>query len=534
MAALPTLYRMNKTRYVNADGKRCRSSDPGAIKKTEQSKNWYADIPVIETPAERIERRKAGRPKPKPKRVKLCTDKRAAQKMLAELVDSAEREAAGLIDYRSQGRTALADLLDGYRRYLKVSKNDSDDYIEQTINRIQKLLVGCRMVHVADIDCEDVMAWLSEQRQEPEQEALKVSGTAKDYKAIAKAFGVAERTVTYWRQKGAPIVPRKPNKLKAIAEWLAVFRGKRSMSASTADHYVTALKCFGNWMVRPRKCVESNPFDDLEKLNDKTDIRKKRRALSDADFAGLINTAASSTWKFRGLDGKARALLYTFAAYTGLRASEIASLTPKSFTFGEFDFVVVDGAYTKNNEQADIPLRADLSAALAAIVDSVGPGESVWPGTWYEDGSEMIQVDLEQAGIPYTNERGDFDFHALRHQFITSLARAGVSLRSAQELARHSKPELTANVYTHLSVRDTVRDVEKLPAVPGADFGRVNGLVENVKEGESGRQSRDAQQREKEPAESRKPRKTQGLTGLSLSDADGTRTRNLRIDSPGL
>lgn len=79
----------------------------------------------------------------------------------------------------------------------------------------------------------------------------------------------------------------------------------------------------------------------------------------------------------------------------------------------------------------------------------------------------MIRGDLQFARIPYTDARGnDYDFHALRHQFITDLFRTGVSLRITQELARNSKPELTANIYTHLSVKDTHREVEKLEAIP--------------------------------------------------------------------
>ena len=77
------------------------------------------------------------------------------------------------------------------------------------------------------------------------------------------------------------------------------------------------------------------------------------------------------------------------------------------------------------------------------------------PGSWADVGSEMIQKDLTEAELPYTDKQGrDFDFHALRHQFITCLSRAGVSLKAAQELARHSKPELTASTYTHLTIKD--------------------------------------------------------------------------------
>jgi len=51
----------------------------------------------------------------------------------------------------------------------------------------------------------------------------------------------------------------------------------------------------------------------------------------------------------------------------------------------------------------------------------------MWPGTWHSDAAEMLRNDLKDAQIPYEDERGRiFDFHALRHQFISNLASAGV------------------------------------------------------------------------------------------------------------
>ena len=132
---------------------------------------------------------------------------------------------------------------------------------------------------------------------------------------------------------------------------------------------------------------------------------------------------------------------------------------------------------------------------------------------------------------------GDFDFHALRHQFILDLAKAGVSLRVAQELARHSKPELTANIYTHLSAKDTVSEVEKSANFPTGkpaqkevlaegDFGPpAFGISANL--GQPMVVYGNSCLYEKTPANIM-------FTGVSLSDADGTRTRNHRIDSPVL
>ena len=57
----------------------------------------------------------------------------------------------------------------------------------------------------------------------------------------------------------------------------------------------------------------------------------------------------------------------------------------------------------------------------------------------------MMREDLTQAGMPYQDEDGLFaDFHANRHTFISNLGRAGVPLATAQKLARHSDPKLTA------------------------------------------------------------------------------------------
>jgi hypothetical protein len=95
-------------------------------------------------------------------------------------------------------------------------------------------------------------------------------------------------------------------------------------------------------------------------------------------------------------------------------------------------------------------------------------GEPVWPGTWasHRHGAEMIRIDLTAADVEYEDDRGRVvDFHALRHTFITNLARAGVHPRNAQALARHSTIDLTMNVYTHVDMADLASDVESLPGM---------------------------------------------------------------------
>jgi integrase len=57
------------------------------------------------------------------------------------------------------------------------------------------------------------------------------------------------------------------------------------------------------------------------------------------------------------------------------------------------------------------------------------------------------------------------DFHALRHAFITRLARSGVTPAVAKSLARHSTIMLTMDYYTHILIEDERAALDRLPAL---------------------------------------------------------------------
>ena len=79
-------------------------------------------------------------------------------------------------------------------------------------------------------------------------------------------------------------------------------------------------------------------------------------------------------------------------------------------------------------------------------------------------GAKLLRVDLAAAEIPYADAEGRVaDFHALRHTFITNLARAGVHPSDAQALARHSTITLTMDCYTHTLRRDHKGIINALP-----------------------------------------------------------------------
>src|SRR5205085_2555244 len=78
----------------------------------------------------------------------------------------------------------------------------------------------------------------------------------------------------------------------------------------------------------------------------------------------------------------------------------------------------------------------------------------------------ILDRDLQAADIAKRDERGRvMDVHAMRTTFGTHLSKAGVSLRTAQAAMRHSKPELTANVYTDPKLLDVAGAMNALPSL---------------------------------------------------------------------
>lgn len=132
----------------------------------------------------------------------------------------------------------------------------------------------------------------------------------------------------------------------------------------------------------------------------------------------------------RGLPGPRRALLYRLALTTGLRAGELASLTASSFDLdADPPTVRVEAAHSKHRRVDVLPLRRDVAGELSQLA-----ADPLFPGSWPSRPVAILKPDLESARIPYRTPAGVFDFHSLRHQFISDLAQSGVHPKIAQTL----------------------------------------------------------------------------------------------------
>ena len=80
----------------------------------------------------------------------------------------------------------------------------------------------------------------------------------------------------------------------------------------------------------------------------------------------------------------------------------------------------------------------------------------------------IFDADIQAAGIPKFDQRSRVvDIHALRHTFGTHLSAAGVHPRTAMAAMRHSRIELTMNLYTDPVLLDVAGAVEALPSFAG-------------------------------------------------------------------
>jgi site-specific recombinase XerC len=135
---------------------------------------------------------------------------------------------------------------------------------------------------------------------------------------------------------------------------LATIRGS-GRSAQRCNHFRACIRALGRWAWKTGRLRE-NPLIGLTGYNANEDCRHNRRTISLDELQRLIGVAERGP-AYQRMAGPARALCYRLAASTGLRYSEIATITPASFDW-ETSSVRVEAAYTKNREVPSYPCRA--------------------------------------------------------------------------------------------------------------------------------------------------------------------------------
>ena len=352
------------------------------------------------------------------KRIKGFKDKTATVQLAAKLEREAELAQAGIVDkYAEHHKKPLADHLDEFKASL-LNKGTTVKQTEQVYKRAKEVINNCGFIFVTEISASKVQSFLADLRRE-------------------------------------------------------------GLSIRTSNYYQQATKQFCRWLVADNRTAE-NPLAYLKGLNPKTDIRHKRRALTNEELDRLIKTTVTNT-KHCNMTGKERAMLYILAANTGFRAGELASLTWQSFELdGPAPTVTILAAYSKRRRNDVQPLRLDVAEMFALWQEEQGvtPDSKVFSGFDETKGARMMRKDLKSANISYRDSSDHVvDFHALRHTFISNIVVGGASPKVAQQLARHSTISLTMDTYTHLQMHHEQAALEGLPSLPNLS-GKEPDLAE--------------------------------------------------------
>ena len=473
----------------------------------------------------------------------------------------------------SKGRKQVSPVTTG--------KDGSDRLVIESPTYVAKYRDGSGLICKVSTGCRDEDAARSVlSKLERRSELVKAEVLSKGEAAMAdhQATSIADHFAVYLnhlRAKGttnAHIVDlqSKANRLfadcrfdtlrdvdaKTLETWLTAQQAKK-MAARTRNRYLQALRGFCKWCVETER-LPANPLARVSKADEKSDRRKHRRAMTEAELVTLLQVARMrpladygresvpldadeveasdkppkrSQWKYKPLTldgmqqavelarerlkdnpefveklerlGRERALIYKTLVLTGLRKNELASLTVGQLDLdGLMPFVVLDAADEKNRQGSTIPLRADLAndlkvwlsdhppPATLKLRDASKATDSKRPLFTVPAGLvRILDRDLLAAGIDKRDERGrTIDVHALRTSFGTLLSKAGVAPRTAQAAMRHSKIDLTMNVYTDPKLLDVAGAMDSLPTLdlnPNPSTGRQTMRATGTEDGMS-------------------------------------------------
>jgi len=404
-----------------------------------------------------------------------CKDKDAARAMLTQMERRAELVRANVMTAAEETvsdhqAVPLVEHLDTYIRSLK-AKGRSDRHVTDTTRQARQISADCVFRTLRDIEADSVEQWLADKL-----DAGMAARTRNSYLQALRGFCA-------WCVGSKRLAADPLRKVQKADERADRRRQRRSMTEVELQRLL--------YVARWRPLAE---FGRVSVCKLRSDVKGKRDTWQKAPltFDGIgaavalareslcDNPEFIAELEYRGRE---RELIYKTLVLTGLRKGELASLTRCQLILnGDGAWLELKARDEKNREGAEIPIRADLAAELrtwlqerdtaawVAVLPVEGNTEATAGDRLFYVPTGLLRIlnrDLEAAGIPKVDDRGrTLDVHAVRHTFGTLLSKGGVAPRTAQAALRHSKIDLTMNVYTDPRLLDVAGAINTLPALP--------------------------------------------------------------------
>jgi integrase len=330
------------------------------------------------------------------------TDRQATEQKARDLERDAAQRKEGLVTVdRDRASMAFGEALDAYLSDLE--RLGRDDVYRYNIRKLlEKLAKECKWPTLAAVRAEPLRKWLAARAKEgPADEDGKPRWKAKAPRTLNEYLATAQTFLEWCRDQDPP--------------WLA-----------------------------------GNPLERVERA-DESDKRRVRRALTPEQLQTFLQVCGD------------RRYVYLTAALSGLRRKELRLLQWGDVVLdGDFPHIQLRARATKAKRADVLPINPELLELLRSIRPEGATAAT--PVFASVPVMRTYKRDLAAAGVPYKDEQGrQADFHALRMAFGTYLQRAGVPIRTAMQLMRHSDIRLTAKVYTDPTLLDTAGAVGKLP-----------------------------------------------------------------------
>lgn len=285
-------------------------------------------------------------------------------------------------------------------------------------------------------------------------------------------------------------------------------RIREGASHKTVNNQVVALRAAINH-ARALGRIGADPLDGLRALR-VTDRERRRspRALSEDEIGRLLAAAEQSDAAARGprapelpppppgflfdpnppaavpvveRDPIPREPLLRTLLETGARWGELVAATWLDLDAGS-STLLLRGETTKTLERRVLPLPPELVASLlaarplheAAIGRKLEPADPIFRtpegAPWTRDGSNFrrwLRSVLVLAGIERRDAHGRVvHVHAMRHTFVTRLARAGIAPTTGKKLSGHRSTQVINDVYTHIASEDAHAAMRALKPLP--------------------------------------------------------------------
>lgn len=226
---------------------------------------------------------------------------------------------------------------------------------------------------------------------------------------------------------------------------------------------LSSLKTFYRFLIT-EKIVQKNPFELIESPKvEKSLPRFLYKEEIEKIFSSIDTTTAI---------GKRNMALMEVLYGSGLRVSELCSLTPKNLDFSNAMIKVIG----KGQKERYVPMNSRTIEALHNYIHIGRPElilkvENKAPEELFvnRNGGPLTSRGVRVIIDKILNDAAESIHvypHMLRHTFATHLLNGGADLRSVQEMLGHSNLS-TTQIYTHVSTEQLKRSMELHPRQSG-------------------------------------------------------------------